>query len=104
MRVVNHTCKQTTAEKDDDSGVNDFADEPDANESDEQSDSEESDDDGSIMLNDFRGKSFDISQTIDLESKDLLSMKTITTKTQPCVAAPAGESVLRGRLEYILLF
>ena len=94
-------CKQTTAKKDDDSGVeDDFMDEPDADEGDKQSDGEESDekdDEGSIMVNDFWGKSFDIGQTIDLESKDLADMlaekdllprKAITKKTQPGVAAP----------------
>jgi hypothetical protein len=93
--------KRTTAEKDDDSDVeDDFPDEPDANEGNEQSDSEESDekdDDGCVMIDDFQGESFDIGQTIDLESKDLADMlaekdllprKTVTKKTQPCVTAP----------------
>jgi hypothetical protein len=93
--------KWTTAEKDDDSDVeDDFVGELDANEGDEQSDSEESDekdDDRSVTVNDFQGESFDIGQTIDLESKDLADMlaekdllprKAIMKKTQPCVAAP----------------
>jgi hypothetical protein len=90
--------KRTTAEKDGDSDVeDDFADEP---EGDEQSDGEESDekdDEGSVTANDFQGESFDIGQTIDLESKDLadvlaekdlLPKKAVTKKIQPRVAAP----------------
>jgi len=54
------------------------------------------DDEGSITVNDFQGESFDIGQTINLESKDLadvlaekdlLPRKAITKKTQPCFAA-----------------
>ena len=98
-------CKRTTAEKDDDSDIeDDFVGEPEldasADEGDEQSDSEESDEQNhsrSVRINDFQGESFDIGQTIDLESKDLadvlaekdlLPRKAITKKTQPCVAAP----------------
>jgi hypothetical protein len=55
---------RTTAEKGDDSNVeDDFANEPNANEGNGQSDSEESDekdDNGSTMVNDFQGESFDI--------------------------------------------
>jgi hypothetical protein len=64
-----------------------------------QSGSEESDKkecDGSItIVNDFQGESFDIGQTINLESKDLadvlaekdlLPRKAVMKKTQPCVA------------------
>ena len=85
------------AKKGDDSHVeDDFAD--------GQSDSKVSDkkdDNSSIMVNDFQSKSFDIGQTIDLESKDLadvlaekdlLPRKAIMKKTQPCVAA--SEKVL----------
>jgi hypothetical protein len=94
-------CKQTTAEKDDDSNVeDDFVDELDANKGNKQSDSkvlDEKDDDRSVMVNDFQGGSFDIGQTIDLESgyladvlteEDLLPRKANMKKTQPCVAVP----------------
>jgi hypothetical protein len=65
--------KRTTAEKDDDSDVeDDFADEP---EGDDQSDGEESnekDDGSSVTVNDFPGESFDIGQTIS-NQKTLLT-------------------------------
>ena len=64
-------CKRTKAKKDDSDVKDDFADEP---EGDKQSDGEESDekdDEGSMTANNFQGESFDISQTIYLESKDL---------------------------------
>ena len=93
--------KRTTAEKDDDSDVeDDFKDEPEDN---DQSDSEElneKDDEGSVTVNDFPGESFDIGQTIDLESKDLadvltekdlLPKKAVTKKIQPRVKARLEE-------------
>ena len=54
--------------------------------------SDQKNDDGLVMVNDFQGESFDISQTIDLESKDLADVlakkdllpgKAVTKKTQP---------------------
>ena len=64
--------------KDDDSDVDDdFVDVPDTNKGDEKLDGKESDNkdyEGSITVNDFWGKSFDIGQTINLVSKDLADM------------------------------
>jgi len=78
------------AEKDSDV-EDDSTEEPDAKKGNEQSGGEESDekdDEGTITVNDFQGKSFDIGQTIDLKSKDLADVLAKKDLTQPCVAAP----------------
>ena len=84
--------------KDDDSEIeDDFADESDANKDSEGSDNKEPEDDGSETVDDFQGKAFDISHTVDLESEDLADVlsekdspvlrKAIVKKTPTPVAA-----------------
>ena len=87
------------AKKDDDSEIeDDFADESDANKDSEGSDNKEPEDDGSETVDDFQGKAFDISCTVDLESEDLgdvlsekdspVPRKAIVKKTPTPVATP----------------
>ena len=78
----------------------DFADESDANKDGEGSDTEEPEDmdDGSETVDDFQGKSFDISDTVNLESGDLADVlsekdslvprKAVAKKTPAPVATP----------------
>ena len=91
-------CKQNVAKKDDDSKIeDDFADESDANNDSEGSDNEEPEGDDSKTVDDFQGKAFDISHTVDLESEDLADVlsekdspvlrKAIVKKTPTLVAA-----------------
>jgi hypothetical protein len=73
----------------------DFADESDANKEGEELDSEEpeNEDDGSETVDDFQGKTFDISRTVNLESGDLANVlsekdlpaprKAVAKKTTP---------------------
>jgi hypothetical protein len=92
--------KRNVAKKDDDSEVeDDFADESDANKDGEESDNgEPEDEDGSGTVDDFQGKEFDISRTVDLESGDLADVlsekdspvprKAVAKKTPTPAAAP----------------
>ena len=78
----------------------DFADESDANKDGEGSDTEEPEDmdDGCETVDDFQGKSFDISDTVNLESGDLADVlsekdslvprKAVAKKTPAPVATP----------------
>jgi hypothetical protein len=93
--------KRISAEKDDDSDIeDDFADESDANKDGEESDSEEPEggDEGSETVGDFQGAAFDIGRTVNLESGDLADvlsekdspvLRKVTAKKAPVpVAAP----------------
>ena len=97
--------KRTTDKKDDDSDVeDDFVDDQatdtnsdsDANSEDNWEDMQDDGEDSSVKHDDFQGETFDVSDTIDLDSEDLtdvLSEKdstvknTVMKKTQPSVAA-----------------
>jgi hypothetical protein len=86
-------------EKDDSDVDDDFADESDANKDGEGSDSEEPEDesDGFETADNFQGKTFDISRTVNLESGDLADVlsekdspvlrKAVAKKTAAPVAA-----------------
>jgi len=106
------------AEKDDDSDVEvDFSDHSDANKDGEESDSEEpeDEDDGSETVDDFRGKAFDISCTVKLESGEVAGVlsdkdtpvlrKAIPKKTPAPFVAPKvlSERKIGKCSEYILL-
>ena len=92
-------CKQNAAKKDDDSEVeDDFADESNANKDSEGSDNKEPEDDGSKTVDDFQGKAFDITHTVNLGSEDLADVlsekdsavlrKAVAKKTPTPVATP----------------
>ena len=75
------------AKKDDNSEIeDDFADESNANKDSEGSDNEEPEDDGSKTVDDFQGKAFDISRTVNLESEDLADV--LLRKTHQCQGKP----------------
>jgi hypothetical protein len=88
------------SEKDNSDVEDDFADESDVDKYGEGSDSEEpeDEDDGYETVDDFQGKAFDISRTVNLESGDLadvlsekdspVPMKVVAKKTPAPVAAP----------------
>ena len=75
--------KRNTAEKGDDSDVeDDFAGDSDANKDGEESDSEEPEDEdsGFEIVDNFRGVAFDISRTINLESGTFLTWYVLSEK------------------------
>ena len=91
--------KRATNEQDDESDVeDDFADDPpmDTNSDANSEDEETNDDTEDSAIDDFQAETFDIGDTIDLDSeeladvlseKDSMVKKSVVKKTQPSVAA-----------------